>query len=332
MTRSRLSGRPLLGNRADADLFVGRTAELTLAGRAVHDRLNCVITGAQGSGRTSFSHLVLAELAEPHVLIRGGAATNAADLLRRIAVELSADSKPEEPEQAAIWRSSTDPAELIDDIRLLAERLDTVVIAIDDVPADAGFELFGWHRDELWNIPACWLVTVSASHRSSLLRPPADVFFEVIVDLPALTDTESMSLLCSRIDDAAAITAGGSEAAARDDALRGVVEVGAGNPRRLIELARQLSTAEPAAAAAGLETVRRREAALAGSSVPARMLAAELEYLGGASASDAVLLDRLGWTRARAVQVLKELEKVGLVTTTDERAGKGRPRKIYRLS
>ncbi len=329
MTRSHLSGRPLLATRADTELFVGRAAELALARRALHDGLNCAVTGAQGCGRTSFIHLVLAGRPAPQVLIRGAAAADASELLRRIAVELSTRNGPTESE-AAPWRSSTDPAELIDNIRLLAERLDTVTIAVDDVPPDAGFELFGLHRDQLWSIPACWLVTVSAAHRSALLRPPADVFFETLVELPALTDTESMSLLRSRIGDAAATEPAGSGVATRDDELQRIVDVGGGIPRRLIELARQLNGAEPGAA--GVETVRRRDVALAGSSVPARMLAAELEYLGGASASDPVLLDRLGWTRARAVQVLKELEKAGLARSTDERSGKGRPRKIYRLN
>jgi predicted transcriptional regulator len=80
------------------------------------------------------------------------------------------------------------------------------------------------------------------------------------------------------------------------------------------------------AAAAGQ---RQRALILAGRS--AHMLAAELEALGGASASDERLLSRMGWTRARAVQVLGELEKAGLVTTSSVKAGQGRPKKIYKV-
>lgn len=58
---------------------------------------------------------------------------------------------------------------------------------------------------------------------------------------------------------------------------------------------------------------------------------AELEDLGGASASDAEFLRRLGWTRPRAAQVLGELADHGLVVATDERSANGRrPRRIYR--
>jgi DNA-binding PadR family transcriptional regulator len=62
------------------------------------------------------------------------------------------------------------------------------------------------------------------------------------------------------------------------------------------------------------------------------MLAAELAALGGASASDERLLKRLGWTRGRAVQVLKQLEEKGIVTASMRPVeGGGRPRKVYEL-
>jgi predicted ArsR family transcriptional regulator len=61
------------------------------------------------------------------------------------------------------------------------------------------------------------------------------------------------------------------------------------------------------------------------------MLAVELEALGGASASDDRLLSRMGWTRPRAVQVLAEMEKAGLVTASSEKTGQGRPRKVYKV-
>jgi predicted ArsR family transcriptional regulator len=61
------------------------------------------------------------------------------------------------------------------------------------------------------------------------------------------------------------------------------------------------------------------------------MLWAELEVLGGASASDDRLLSRMGWTRARAVQVLGELEDAGLVTASSVKSGQGRPKKVYKV-
>jgi predicted ArsR family transcriptional regulator len=62
------------------------------------------------------------------------------------------------------------------------------------------------------------------------------------------------------------------------------------------------------------------------------MLASELEALGWASASDERLLTRMGWTRPRVVQVVAELESRGLVQMREENTGRGRPRKLYRLT
>ena len=57
----------------------------------------------------------------------------------------------------------------------------------------------------------------------------------------------------------------------------------------------------------------------------------ELEALGGASASDEEFLRRLGWTRARASQVLGELADAKLVTASDEQTpAAGRPRRVFR--
>jgi hypothetical protein len=314
MHLTQLSSRPLLATRTDRDLFVGRGDALKRIRRALADRLNCIVTGDPGAGRTSLLHLLLVELDTPRVLIRGSAVDDSADLLRRISAELGKLDGVAEVEQLA--RSGTEVIDLIDRLRRQLAPLDRCVIAVDDVPPDAGIELFGSYRDELWTVDACWLTTISAGRASALLRPPADVFFEVRVDLPPLTDAESDLLLRKRI--------GPGE---RDRMLA----VGGGNPRRLIELARAFHGADEAEIAAGTDAIRRRDAALAAASKPARMLAAELETVGGASASDRLLLDRLGWTRARAVQVLKELETAGVVDSTDERSGKGRARKVYRL-
>jgi predicted ArsR family transcriptional regulator len=59
---------------------------------------------------------------------------------------------------------------------------------------------------------------------------------------------------------------------------------------------------------------------------------AELENLERpVAASDAELLQRLGVTRERTTQVLKQLEQHGLVEGFSEPAERGRPRKLYRL-
>jgi hypothetical protein len=120
-----------------------------------------------------------------------------------------------------------------------------------------------------------------------------------------------------------------------DDAVAEVVRLAAGVPRRAIDLARHLllAPAEAAGATGAVEAVRNRlvdrEQAVARLGTPARMLLAELENVGGASASDERLLTRLGWTRARAAQVFGELERQGLVEASDEPRTSGRPRRVF---
>lgn len=320
MRFSLLSGRPLLATRIDRELFSGRDGELRRVRRALDDRLNCVLTGDPGSGRTSLLHRVLADLDTPQVLLRGAAVADAVDLLDRITVALAApEAAASLPTPAAATTGHDGLPDRIERLRRQLTGSARPLIAIDDLPPAAGLELFGRHRDELWTVDTGWLVTVSTAHASTLLRPPADVFFDVRVDLQPLDPQQAELLLRRRID--------------ADDSvdLPRVIEAAHGNPRRLIELARSYSATDPDAAAAAIDAIGARTATLATMSVPARMLAAELESLGSAAASDAALLDRLGWTRPRAVQVLKQLQAAGLVVATDERSGPGRPRKVYRL-
>ncbi|WP_029137171.1 helix-turn-helix domain-containing protein [Nakamurella lactea] len=313
MRPPRLSGRPLLTNRIDRELFVDREVELRRIAGALAGGLNCAITGEPGMGRTSLLHRALAAEDGPTLLIGGGAVTDATDLLDRIIAKLADTGRQPTPVAA-------DPDPVLDRIAALRGRIgpDRPVIAIDDVPPAAGVDLFGRYRDDLWTVPATWLVTVSSAHAGLLLRPPADVFFEVRIDLPALSDDGSEALLRRRIGDESGWDP------------EPVVRVAQGNPRRLIALARQLRQADPEQRTAAADRLATSAATLAGMSVPARMLAAELEAVGSASASDPVLQQRLGWTRSRIVQVLKELQAAGLVTATDERSGPGRPRKVYR--
>lgn len=64
---------------------------------------------------------------------------------------------------------------------------------------------------------------------------------------------------------------------------------------------------------------------------PHGMAMQELDALGGASASDQEFLRRLGWTRSRATQVLRDLADAGVVSASDEQSPGGRrPRRVYR--
>ncbi|HSR22512.1 MAG TPA: hypothetical protein VLW53_03100, partial [Candidatus Eisenbacteria bacterium] len=104
-----------------------------------------------------------------------------------------------------------------------------------------------------------------------------------------------------------------------------------GNPRRALDLARRLLTDPQAAEALRHDVLHRRET-VERLGAAAAMLLTELETSGPASASDPGLLARLGWTRARATQVLSRLEEAGLVEASAVPDGPGRPRKVYRAT
>src|SRR5690606_39495712 len=106
-------------------------------------------------------------------------------------------------------------------------------------------------------------------------------------------------------------------------------QIDEGNPRRLLALARaaRVTGTSPAEQQ---EAMARRQVEIAKLGRPATMLMSELESLGPASASDERLLQRLGWTRSRAVQVFRELEDSGFVTASYVRGPAGGRPKVYR--
>ena len=322
------SGRPLLDNPADQALFVGRDVELQRLERSLRSGLNALVVGDPGSGKTSLMRALMFRVHEKaqdlrFVYVRGLAARSATDLLEAVLATVL----PGTARSARVDRADSTPADLLD---ALAAAIDDgtgspTVIIVEDVSAIAGLDLFGALRDELWQVDARWVVTASTVQAAALLQPPADVFFETRVRLEPLSAAEADQVLRRRLTEPTGAAAQGLLSAVRD--------AGPLTPRRLLEVAREVA-AEPTVGGAGLATVqglRARTAALEGMSRPARMLAQELENLGWASASDKRLLDRMGWTRPRVVQVIGELEQGGLIQMREENTGRGRPRKLFRL-
>jgi len=319
-----LSGRPLLDTRPDQVLFVDRVEETSRVRAALDQGLNCLVVGERGGGKTSLVRALMfrarqgpgpeAEGLPGLVYVRGAGADNASELLTRAADALA---RHQGDLPAGRLRSLGAASVLIAE---LGERAGTgpVIMALDDAPAEAGNALFGALRDELWSIDLRWLVTVATADRGALTRPPADAFFESQVELAPLPVEDSVEILRRRMGDLP------------ERLLQEAAAIGGGNPRRLLDVARGLGD-DYSQWSAFSSAAAERERALAALGRSAHMLAAELEALGGASASDDRLLARMGWTRPRAVQVLAEMEKAGLVTSSSEKTGQGRPRKIYRV-
>lgn len=355
-----LNGRPLSGSPRDDELFIGRRVELTQIADACTAGLNTIVFGDRGSGKTTLLRRLAVDLEKrgfAHVFHVDAAATpDPQAMVRRIREELvgpefrTVNSLTIAMERAigkSEWRWTpagemlreleklhddlTEPESKpgMGDAGLLHETGSRAVVILDGPTGQAAHTVFGRLRDEVWELPIVWVVAANRSARATILEPPADAFFEVRVDLKPMTPVEAEELIRVRI---------GPSREYQNAAIERLVELTDRQPRALVSALRvhheslltgndsQLDDAE----------VARAEIAekIAGLGAPASMLVEELRARGGAaSASDSEMLASLGWTRERAVQVLRKLEGAGLVTTTsqsgDGRAG--RPRKVYEL-
>ncbi|MDT2007190.1 hypothetical protein FXW78_26455 [Rhodococcus opacus] len=324
-----LSGRPLLDNPVDAALFVDREEPLTRIHTALERGLNVLVTGDPGLGKTSLLRQVMYRAraatgdpidAHPMRFVRAQGITGGPALLAQIVngAPTRPGSTAELLDQLTAERASIPDGTVDGDQaagRGATAETPRPVIIVDDVTATAGHEVFGRLRDELWETGYQWIVAARAADRAGLLTPPADAFFETVIDLPALTAEAAAALLTTRLTpDPGALAAE-------------IAELVGGNPRRLLAAARDLVDLPTAQHRPRIEAIALRNRRIHALGRPESMLAAELEALGGASASDPALLDRLGWTRARAVQVLTKLEEEGLVVGRKwrpDRAGPGR--------
>ncbi len=314
--RPDLNGRPLLDSRPDQSLYVRRPHDEDLVRSGIQRFLNTLVLGARGSGKTSFLRALAYALRSegvPAAFVEGGTSTDADAL-----VELISRRVGEVSGRTPGGGRRADDASLLEAVRALHSVGDPerrMVVLMDGLPSAAeAHSLFGRLRDELWRLPFTWVVAADDDDRSALLTPPADAFFELVIELRPLATSQQAELLRKRgIADAVALA-----------------DQGNGNPRELLALARLASTdGSSPAMLARARLKRRAEARRLGR--PAEMVVAELEASGPLSASDERLLGRLGWTRERAVQVLKQLEAAGLVTTSLQKGPSGRPRKLYGL-
>ncbi|HVF04275.1 MAG TPA: ATP-binding protein [Frankiaceae bacterium] len=344
-----VSGRPLLDTRADARLFVDREDELAALHRAVDAGLNSMVLGARGSGKTSVLHLLAYELREQHrnrveFVDAGPAAANAAALLGLITARLLGEAVDLTAHSTLTIGAPPDvPADLVAAVERLRAHLPErqatppnvghelawdpsrpVVVLLDGPPPEVAHTLFGRLRDELWRLPVLWVVSGDVERRADYLRPPADAFFDAQVSLESLTPKAARELLRRRLD--------ATDGLGAEDIDR-IVAGTDRTPRALLTSARR-HLADPSSSNAAAQKRRERAFAVLGQlGRPATMLVSEVQSRGGAaSASDEGLLQSLGWTRPRAVQVFKELEEHGLVVATPQRSdGPGRPKIVYEL-
>jgi energy-coupling factor transporter ATP-binding protein EcfA2 len=322
-----LQARPLYDTERDAELFVQPTGWSRLL-TAVKHHFNVALVSPRGSGKTTVLRQLQRYLRandERAVYVDATQVEAVGQLVLAIERELAGRAGVlhelrDDLVSTAGALSGGPPGStslrVVQRLRELGEQPATTILIDCSHAAKAAHDLFGRLRDELWQMDHRWVVAIDESERSLLLAPPADAFFDQVVAIE-LSASGILELLRRR-----------RESGLTDETIRRIAET-ATSPRSALQAARDALTSadDDDPLAAGMW--RAQLAAQLGR--PHSMAMAELEALGGASASDEEFLRRLGWTRARASQVLGELADAKLVAPVDEQTrGGGRPRRVFR--
>lgn len=322
--------RPLFPTKADHTLFQWAAPAREFAD-AVKQGLNALLVADHGGGKTSALHAVEYELRRLRRPVAFLSLANAAGIEEAIAlVRRAADDQGWVPDITPDERARLlDPAEPFAPtaaVRGLRPAPEGAVLILDDVGTEIGLALFGRLRDELWQLPLRWGVAVQSQDAGALLTPPADAFFDRVVQLQGLSPADREEFLTLRNPK--------TKPRLTQKEIQALTRSGPSNARDLVTAARKASTGEVPAGEFRDTTDALRSAAEAAAGRPGAMLITELTHLGPVSASDSELLRQLGWTRPRATQVLNRLEQAGLVHSFPEpRDGHaGRPRKLYEIA
>lgn len=335
-----LSNRPLSESVRDRHLLVGREEAVRQVVRSPRYGVNTIVFGTRGIGKTSFLHTCQWELQKQGrrtILVNGTYPENALDLLDQMAYQLQFPREDYLAGAADLLNALTrrrevvgGPDKMVAAIRNLRSQLEKrgepeggrEVVIVDEPRPDAAHGLFGRARDELWTLPLVWLVSADKARRADYLKPPADTFFEKVVELAPLDDAQAHRVLETR-----------APAALTPDIAQRIVGQAQGNPRRLISLAIETVMADTDDVSGTLDRADATFGILADLGPSAKRMWDALAVLNNqAAANDPALLSQLGWSRVRASQVLNQLEKAGLVDSTTEKTGQGRPRKVYRAT
>lgn len=327
-----LQARPLYDNIADSKLFVTPTVWDRVV-QGIDRRLNVLIDGARGAGKTTLLRQVqrvMRDQGEAVAFVDATALDDLVDLAARIHGVL--DGKPSQLQNMSepavdplglggIEMRAADPSrKLAAMLRAIDSQPATTILLDASGSARAVYDLFGRMRDELWQQEHRWVVAIDERDRSTVLRPPADAFFDLVVRLEPWPTNGLAGLLALRIEgDPSASELIPSAAAAAN-----------GNPRvALRALSHGLITEEDPSVVFG-ERAQLLDRASTLGRTPA-MLMGELLDRDQASPSDEDLQSTLGVGRARLTQLFHQLEAAGLVISETTRpTGPGRPRIIYR--
>lgn len=324
-----LRGRPLYDNAADRPLFQ-IPAEWDPVVRALERRLNVMVIGGRGIGKTTLLRQLQATLRdrdEHVVFVDATAAADALELTRRIRDALRGRPTPFQERMAGLAETmALDPnPSAAGASRILQATVDQInqvephVMLVDaSGSAEAIYGLFGRLRDAVWQGEHTWLVAIDKHEQATALKPPADAFFDTVITLKPFSTQDLTELLARRGTDIAGGVLGGVAAGAE------------GNPRAAI---RALNDALVHGRDPSDQLVARGELLDRASELgrPHGMLMAELLDRGSASPSDEELQHALGIGRARLTQLFRDMHERGLVVAGHSAiTGPGRPRTLYR--
>jgi hypothetical protein len=322
MQMADLSNRPLLPSGADRKLYVEREAVDGPLDRALSRGRNTLVHGERGSGRTSALHahaLDIRERGTPVAYCDLLPAGDFAEALELIGSSIDQAARRRTHRFSTRYPQGDGPLATIEAIRRLGGGPDQLVVMLDSPDPEVAFALFGRHREDAWALGYCWAVATSSEGAAALSNPPADAFFERAIELFPLNAIDRRKVLQRRAPEIAATPLGTT-----------LMETGPENMRAFITVVREVLESD-SPSDVYLRGIVNRQTAASELGRAASMALAELEALGPISASDDRFLKRLGWTKARASKVLNSLQEAGLVTSSEEIMGPGRPRKVYRL-
>lgn len=316
-----LHSKPLFDNVADAAYFVP-PGDWDGIQRALKRQLNTLVIGERGMGKTTLLRQLqraLREEGERVVYVDGSSLDGPMDLAERLHVALlepdERDSRWLSPTGAPSSQGSLTFLQALDE---LGNAEPAVVLVDASHSGSTIYTVFGRMRDTIWQLPHRWVVAIDETDRATVLRPPADAFFDKVVNLGAVSPKQLLELLARRAPDVQPAT------------LELVSELADGNPRTALRALAEVEVdgRDPSVSLDANARLLERASTVGR---PHELVMRELLDQGPASPSDLGLQEALGVSRGRLTSILRELLDRDLVTAEPEKSDRvGRPRTIYR--
>ena len=308
--------RALLDTAADQRLYVSDASRKAAVVAALRGR-NTLVVGDAGSGKSSVLYRMRAEASEaspprPVIFVDARLAADARELVELILLEAERQSWVLEATPPAV----DDPFGAVNQVRRLLEAPAGALVLVDDPTAAQAVILFGRFRDELIQLQqVVFAVSLSPPVFHAVNRPPSDVFFDSVIHLKPFDPDAAFELLRLR-----------KERREIDEQI--LWPSRAMQPRAILLDADEGPTAgrHDASLERELLDLARTRVGRAGA-----MLVQEIWGRGAVSASDPDLQRRVGVSRARLTQLLRELEHAEILFAFPEArdGGVGRPKRMY---